>query len=298
MATATPAARVDFGRERRSFFTALRTPELIELPEATYLSVDGEGEPGGELFQKEIGALLSIAYTIKFAAKQDGRDFKVPTFEASWWIEADGTELPPNQWRWQLLMMVPDFVDEVALDRARQTLAKKKPEIDARAVRLERITQGLCVQVLHIGPYSTEEATLAAMKIFMDAQGVKAAGPHHEVYLGDPNRSKPEALKTILRQPVEQTQPHGFGQESGVETNGEKLTCPWMETRTTPPRDGDLMDEACRECPALLRQVDERGQVSYHCQVFRNTFRSPGAATPITTQPQARASWSPEKHPR
>jgi hypothetical protein len=59
------------------------------------------------------------------------------------------------------------------------------------------------VQILHVGPYATEDESIEKMKALMATEGLIARGPHHEVYLGDPRRSRPEALKTILRQPVE-----------------------------------------------------------------------------------------------
>jgi hypothetical protein len=174
----------------------------VDLPEANYLVVDGQGEAGGSVFQDRIGALFSVAYTLKFAAKLEGQDFKVPTIEGSWWIMADGVELPPAQWRWQLLLMVPDFVDEAAVERARTEVRRKKRGIDPTGVRLERIKQGKCVQILHIGPYAEEDATIEEMLSYVRSNGLKADGPHHEVYLSDPKRTKPESLKTIIRQRV------------------------------------------------------------------------------------------------
>jgi hypothetical protein len=94
------------------------------------------------------------------------------------------------------------FVSEVDVERAKIEVARKKPEIDPAGLRFERIRQGECVQILHIGPYATEDASIEKMFDFMKAQGLEVAGPHHEVYLSDPNRSKPENIKTILRQPV------------------------------------------------------------------------------------------------
>jgi hypothetical protein len=82
---------------------------MVDLPGANYLVVDGQGEAGGSVFHSRIGGLFSVAYTLKFAAKKAGQDFKVPTFGASWWIMANGVELPADQWRWQLLLMLPDF---------------------------------------------------------------------------------------------------------------------------------------------------------------------------------------------
>jgi hypothetical protein len=202
MSVVTSSTKVDLYKQRPNFFRASRTPELVDLPEANYLVVDGQGEAGGSVFQDRIGALFSVAYTLKFAAKLEGRDFKVPTIECSWWILADGDELPPEQWRWQLLLMVPDFVDEAAVEGARTEVSRKKRKLDPTEVRLERIEQGKCVQILHIGPYAEEDTTIEEMLSYVRSNGLEADGPHHEVYLSDPKRTKPESLKTIIRQHV------------------------------------------------------------------------------------------------
>jgi hypothetical protein len=199
---AAKTSQTDLYRERPEFFKAGRKPELVDLAEASFLQVDGEGSPDDQRFQDAIGALYSTAYTLKFSLKKSGRDFKVPTFEGLWWILADGQELPRDQWRWRLLMMVPDFIDEAMIDAAHKELVRKKKE-PAVAVQLSRVRHGLCVQMLHVGPYDAETESIEKMKAFMAERQLKPAGPHHEVYLGDPRRSKPETLKTILRQPVE-----------------------------------------------------------------------------------------------
>jgi hypothetical protein len=195
--------KVDFYKGP-AFFRAPRKPELVELPEASFLVVDGEGSPDGQAFQDAIGSLYSVAYTIKMTGKSDGHDFRVPTFEGAWWIAEDGQELPRDKWRWQLVMMVPDFVDAATFNAAvAQLVARKKPLLTP--VRLERIRRGMCVQVMHVGPYDAEPATIAKIMEFAAQQGVEVVGPHLETYLGDPRRAKPEALKTILRYRVKKS---------------------------------------------------------------------------------------------
>jgi hypothetical protein len=113
----------------------------VDLPEAGFLVVDGEGSPDDQAFQDAIGALYSVAYTIKMTGKKQGRDFRVPTFEGAWWFSADGKELPREKWRWRLLMMMPDFVDESSVEAAKAELAAKKKAVKAE-LRLERIREG------------------------------------------------------------------------------------------------------------------------------------------------------------
>lgn len=199
-----PNDKTDLVKQRPEFFRASRTPELVDLPEASFLVIDGSGSPDDAEFQDAIGALYGVAYTVKMTLKAAGKDFKVATFGGSWWIGEPGAELPREKWRWQLAMMVPDFVTEGDVTVARLSLASKK-KLPEPAVHLRRVAPGLCIQAMHIGPYSEEPATIAAMDALMAQRHLRRRGPHHEVYLGDPRRTKPERLKTLLRIPVEES---------------------------------------------------------------------------------------------
>jgi hypothetical protein len=152
--------KIDFYKERPAFFRAPRKPELVDLPEAAFLVVEGTGSPDAQAFQNAVGALYSVAYTLKMTSKKSGRDFKVPTFDGAWWIDADGRELPREQWRWELHMMVPDFVDEVAVQEAKDELTRRNKAVEA-PLRLERRRPGQCVQILHVGPYAEEAGSIA-----------------------------------------------------------------------------------------------------------------------------------------
>ena len=111
-------------------------------------------------------------------------------------------EAGKDQWRWKLLIRVPTFIRETDLAKARAALAVKGKPPEFRKVRLEKISEGLCVQALHVGPYADEPAIVAAMADLAAAEGLKLHGRHHEIYLSDPRRVPPERLKTILRHPV------------------------------------------------------------------------------------------------
>jgi hypothetical protein len=178
-----------------TFFRAKPTPELIELPPAKYLAIAGRGVPGGAEFQAAIGAIYAFAYTTKMRLKRAGRDFRVATLEATW-SRGRGPA------RWRLLTMVPEFVTEEDLAETRRELARRKKPAAGAAVELVTLDEGWCVQALHVGPYATEPGTVRAMQRRLRAEGLRARGVHHEIYLGDPRRTKPERLKTILRMPV------------------------------------------------------------------------------------------------
>ncbi|MGE0057259.1 MAG: GyrI-like domain-containing protein [Dehalococcoidia bacterium] len=195
--------KTDLMRSLPSFFRAPRKPEVVDLPEASYLVVDGTGSPDAPLFQEAIGSLFSVAYTVKITLKKAGKDFKVATFGGSWWIGEPEAPLPRDQWRWQLTMMVPDYVSREDVQGAIEALTARGKQ-PAVPVRLERIAQGLSVQAMHIGPYDTEPVTIAKMEALMAERHLRRRGAHHEVYLSDPQRSKPENLKTLLRLPVEE----------------------------------------------------------------------------------------------
>ena len=109
---------------------------------------------------------------------------------------------PRDSWRWRLLIMVPDFTTKKEVAAAKQAVAAKHGDEGVEQVFLETVKEGLCLQALHVGPYSTEPESIGRMRALMEAKGLKPAGLHHEVYLGDPRRTKPEKLKTLLRQPV------------------------------------------------------------------------------------------------
>ena len=201
--------RLDLSRERPEFFRAKAAPEVVRLPAVKYLAIDGGGSPDSPEFQEGIGAMYGVAYTLRAQSRQAGRDYKVSTLEGQWWSDVTGPTdpdalwtAPRDSWRWRLLIMVPDFTSKKDVEAAKWALLEHHGDETAERVSLEKVKEGLCLQALHVGPYSTEPESIGRMRALMDKKGLKPAGLHHEVYLGDPRRTKPERLKTLLRQPV------------------------------------------------------------------------------------------------
>jgi len=200
--------KIDLSKEHKQLYTAKTEPALVDVPELNCLMIDGQGDPNsGTGFQEAMGALYALAYTTKFSLKKQdpAKDFKVMMPEGLWWNRDDGTFNPEHKetWRWTLLMVVPDFVSAKAIAAARDEIrAKKKQSPGLNKVRLERFREGKSVQIMHIGPYADEPPTIAKMHQRAAELGLKLRGKHHEIYFGDPRRTKPEKLKTILRQPV------------------------------------------------------------------------------------------------
>jgi hypothetical protein len=198
--------KIDLCKQHKDEYATPTKPVLIEAKPALYLTIEGMGEPGGEVFQDRIGALYSMAFTIKMTRKFEGRqDYAVGKLEAQWWAEGvsgDFSKTPKDQWQWKLLIRTPEFITQADMDKAVAALTKKGKSPTVKQVRLEQIAEGRCVQMLHVGPYDREGETVAQMLAFAEKQGLKCHGLHHEIYLSDPRRVPPERLKTILRLPV------------------------------------------------------------------------------------------------
>lgn len=187
---------------------ATTTPTTVTVPERIALAIDGKGAPASEDFQKALEALYGIAYGLKFGRKKTGRGtpFKVAALEGLWSAQgwSDATKIPPrDQWTWRLRITVPPDVtqDEIAAV-ARDATTKKGGKLEGSAVVgrlfLEKIPETRCGRILHIGPYSDEPRSFAALAPVIAAAGARASYHHIEVYLGDPRRTEPEKLKTVL----------------------------------------------------------------------------------------------------
>jgi hypothetical protein len=178
----------------------------VEVPPFRFLMIDGEGDPNtSPQYAHAVEALFSVSYTAKFKVKKGPRatDYAVMPLEGLWWAD-DMSAFAANdrsRWKWTMMIMQPDFVELAVLQDAIDEVKKKKnlPAIDK--LRVETFAEGLCAQVLHIGPFSEEGPTIQKVHAFIDA-GSSLAGKHHEIYLTDVRRADPARWKTIIRQPM------------------------------------------------------------------------------------------------
>jgi hypothetical protein len=195
--------KVDLCKLHKDEYVTPKNPVLIQTKPAQYLAIAGQGAPGGERFTACIGALYGMAFTIKMTRKFAGKqDYTVCKLEGQWFMDGDFSKIPKTQWRWKLLIRTPDFIKQDDCKKAVATLLKRGKPREVEEVKLETIGEGQCVQMLHVGPYDREGETIALMRAFAESEGLKFAGPHHEIYLSDPRRVPPERLRTILREPV------------------------------------------------------------------------------------------------
>lgn len=173
--------------------------------------IDGRGDPNtSPTYASAVAAMFGLAYKAKFVSKRDlGRDFVVMPLEALWSADdyaAFTSARDKSKWDWTLMILQPDWIEAEYVDAGRDAVAAKAGD-DAHVVRLERFDEGLSVQTLHIGPYDAEGPVLARLHDeFVPTNGLRLAGRHHEIYLGDVRRTAPEKLRTILRQPVQRTE--------------------------------------------------------------------------------------------
>jgi hypothetical protein len=202
-----PGTTIDLRRELAPLYSATRVPSFVDVPELPFLMIDGHGDPNtAPAYPEAVQALYSLAYTIRFALKRGpyAVDAKVMPLEGQWWTTdmRTFTTDDKSQWDWTMMIAVPPQATDRVVEDARAAAARKHPSASLDRVRLERVTEGRCAQVLHVGPYSEEGPTIAELHAFIAAHGCALAGKHHEIYLGDPRRAAPEKLRTILRQPV------------------------------------------------------------------------------------------------
>ena len=182
---------------------------FLDLPWRRFVMIDGDGPAGEPAFAPRIPGLYATAWTLRFALKKRGAITKVGPLEGLWWTSDGSTDLDTildddrGTWRWTLLIALPDEAlpdeREAALAAGRSRLVP--PFRDS--LRIEPFKEGEVAQVLHLGPYAEERATIEHLHAAIAAAGLRPRGRHHEIYLGDPRRGDPEKLRTLLRQPVE-----------------------------------------------------------------------------------------------
>jgi len=198
---------VDLRRQLPELYTAQADPALVDVPELDYLMIDGQGDPNASAeYGAAVQALYAVAYTVRFALKRrdDPVDAPVMPLEGLWWVPDMRTFTVEDKsgWQWTMLILQSGHTTADLVAEAKETAERKKGLPAVERVRLERFAEGRAAQVLHRGPYSAEGPTIERLHRFIADEGLALAGRHHEIYLGDPSRTAPEKLRTIIRQPV------------------------------------------------------------------------------------------------
>lgn len=213
------ATAMDYKKTQRDLYQPKTTPSMVDVPEMLFLMIDGKGDPNTSAeYADAIAILYGLSYAIKMS-KMGGNqpsgyfEYVVLPLEGLWSLDdgglfkGAGAAIPDkNKFTWTAMIRQPEFVTHEVLAAAKTALAKKQPKLDLSLVRLERFTEGLCAQVMHIGPYDDEPATIAVLSQSIAENGytedMSAGRRHHEIYLSDPRRTAPEKLKTVIRHPI------------------------------------------------------------------------------------------------
>ncbi len=198
--------KIDLRKQLKHLYSSSKKPAIIDVPPAKFLTKKGRGEPGGEAYQAALNALYSVAYTVKFKAKAFGKDFTVMALEGLWWWDdpkASLDEVLREEWNWKSMIRQPDFITQEMVEEAKAEVKEKKGVKDIEGIVLEEFNEGLSAQIMHVGPFSEEGETIAKLREFIEENGYRVRGYHHEIYMSDVRRTAPERWKTIIRQPIE-----------------------------------------------------------------------------------------------
>ena len=200
--------KVDLKKSLDAYRAKVGQFRVLDVPDLQYLMIDGHGNPNtSPVFAEAVETLYPVAYALKFASKRGlGRDFVVMPLEGQWWaddMDSFTAARDKSRWDWTLMIMQPDWIDgDLFAAAVEQVRAKSRPpRLDG--LRLEPLSEGRCVQTLHVGAFDDEADVLARMHDeFIPGNGLHMVGKHHEIYLSDTRRVAPEKQRTILRQPV------------------------------------------------------------------------------------------------
>ena len=202
---------IDFKKVQKDLYQPKAAPSVVNVPSMVYIAVDGKGDPNtSEEYAAAIEMLYGLSYTIKMGNKSV-LEWVVGPLEGLWSIDGNPqtsvvSVTDKDKYVWTALIRQPDFVNQDFFETARIQLAKKKPNLDLSQARLQTIKEGLCVQILHVGPYDAEPETVAILDQFALDNGyildLSRTRRHHEIYLSDPRRTSPDKLKTVIRHPI------------------------------------------------------------------------------------------------
>jgi hypothetical protein len=197
----------DYKKELKHLYApSAKTPALVEVPPMRFLMVDGRGDPNTvPEYAAAVETLYALAYALKFSVKRAaGVDYVVLPLEGLWWGEGiDWNDAGQRGgWQWTMMIMQPESVTAELFEQALAETRRKKPALPLDLARLERYDEGPAAQIMHLGPYAAEGPTIARLHAFIAQQGRSLRGKHHEIYLGDPRKTAPDKLRTVIRQPV------------------------------------------------------------------------------------------------
>ena len=209
--------KLDFKKENKELYNpSTKEVTVVDIPDMNFLMIDGEGDPNTPReYQDSIEALFSVSFKAKFISEKEiSQDYVVMPLEGLWWVEnmEDFSIKDKSNWKWTAMIRQPDFITRDIIEKAIKEVEMKKNLPALSRIRFESLHEGLSAQIMHIGPYSEEGPAIEKLHNFVKEKGYEFDGSmpgerHHEIYLSDMRRTKPEKLKTIIRQPIKQGLP-------------------------------------------------------------------------------------------
>lgn len=199
--------KIDLKKDLKHLYQASAKEVVqLEVPNFQFLMLDGQGDPNTSAdYAHAVEALFSVSYTVKFMLKKGPQqlDYAVMPLEGLWWADDMSTFVTGDKakWQWTMMIMQPSFVAPETIQAAIAEVRRKKQLPGLDKLRLENFSEGLCAQVLHVGPFAEEGPTIERLHQFMDKRSGRT-GKHHEIYLSDIRRADPKKWKTIIRHPL------------------------------------------------------------------------------------------------
>ena len=203
--------KIDFKKELKHLYRpTAKQFEVVDIPEMNFLMVDGHGNPNtAQTYKEAIEALYAVAYKLKFLSKKSlGNDYVVPPLEGLWWAKDMEAFVigKKDDWDWTMMIMQPEWITQEIFEEGSALVKKAKNPPALSKMRLQSYDEGLSIQIMHFGSYDNEAPTLEKLhNEFIPKNNYALSGKHHEIYLSDPRKVKPEKLKTVLRQPVKKS---------------------------------------------------------------------------------------------
>ena len=202
-------AKIDIKKEFKQLYNSpTKEFKIVDVPEMNFLMIDGVGDPNtAQAYKDAAETLYSVAYTLKFMVKREESkiDYGVMPLEGLWWVDdmSQFSKARKDLWKWTTMIMQPRYIDKDMFNEACEQVTKKKNLPSLTKMRFINYCEGLAAQIMYIGSYSDEGSTIKQLHEYIRENGYELTGKHHEIYLGDPRRSAPEKLKTIIRQPMQ-----------------------------------------------------------------------------------------------
>lgn len=197
---------IDYKKDFKPLYLPPQKPVILDIPPIVFAAIEGEGDPNGEGFAQDTAALYSFSYAVKMSYKSqqvppDYYEYTVFPLEGEWDL-VDYTKplSDKSNFSYQIMIRQPDFLTPALFELFLAQTIRKNPNPSLQKLKRIEINEGICCQMMHVGPYAEEPQSFARMEQFCQEQGWhRQAKTHREIYLSDPRKTDPAKMKTVLR---------------------------------------------------------------------------------------------------